>query len=53
MLMEFFQTLSYQGPDHGDGWPAPPQAVRPGMGGDFFARGMLFMINDADGVINA
>ena len=25
MKLEFFQTLTYCGPDHGDSWPAPPR----------------------------
>jgi alkanesulfonate monooxygenase SsuD/methylene tetrahydromethanopterin reductase-like flavin-dependent oxidoreductase (luciferase family) len=25
MKIEFFQTMNYHGPDHGDSWPAPPR----------------------------
>ncbi len=40
MKMEFFQTLTYYGPDHGDSWPAPPRIYDPEYGRLTLERGI-------------
>ena len=38
--VEFFQTLAYYGPDHGDSWPAPPRTCEPEYSRITFERGI-------------
>lgn len=40
MKVEFFQTLTYQGPDHGDSWPAPPRMYDPLWGSTTYEQGL-------------
>jgi alkanesulfonate monooxygenase SsuD/methylene tetrahydromethanopterin reductase-like flavin-dependent oxidoreductase (luciferase family) len=39
MKIEFFQTLTYGGPDHGTSWPAPPRVCDPAWAARTYAAG--------------
>ena len=40
MKIEFFQTMTYAGPDHGASWPAAPSACDPAWAGRTYANGL-------------
>lgn len=40
MKLEFFQTFTYAGPDHGASWPAPPSACTPEWAAATYTNGL-------------